>query len=155
MRKYDDYGKPSLKGVSPVALGDGPKWAKGQPEESMFSIYSSSVAGVYGAIVNKTNVEGILKLDCNATDFYAENPFPVFMLYNPYPSSHKVSYSAQSNAKLYDMLMHQFITQQAIKDTMIEMKAGEVLLIAELPPDAKISVKDSRIMCDGKVVAWK
>lgn len=155
LRKYDDYGKPSLKGVSPVALGDGPKWAKGQPEESMFSIYSSSVAGVYGAIVNKTNVEGILKLDCNATDFYAENPFPVFMLYNPYPSSHKVSYSAQSNAKLYDMLMHQFITQQAIKDTMIEMKAGEVLLIAELPPDAKISVKDSRIMCDGKVVAWK
>jgi hypothetical protein len=155
LRKYDDYGKPSLKGVSPVALGDGPKWAKGQPEESMFSIYSSSVAGVYGAIVNKTNVEGILKLDCNATDFYAENSFLVFMLYNPYPSSHKVSYSAQSKAKLYDMLTHQFITHQAIKDTMIEMKAGEVLLIAELPPDAKISVKDSRIMCDGKVVAWK
>ncbi len=155
LRKFDDYGKPSLKGVSPVALGDGPKWAKGQPEESMFSIYSSSIAGVYGAIVHKTNVEGILKLDCNATDFYAENPFPVFLLFNPYPSPKKVIYTAKSEAKIYDMLTHRFIHIGAGKETSIDMKAGEVLLIAELPPDADITVKNSRIMCDGKVVAWK
>lgn len=28
LRKTDDYGKASLKGVSPVAIGDGPKWIK-------------------------------------------------------------------------------------------------------------------------------
>ena len=40
LRKTDDYGKASLKGVSPVAIGDGPKWIKGNPTESMFSVYS-------------------------------------------------------------------------------------------------------------------
>lgn len=46
LRKTDDYGKASLKGVSPVAIGDGPKWIKGNPTESMFSVYSSSPVGI-------------------------------------------------------------------------------------------------------------
>src|SRR5699024_2725223 len=72
LRKADDYGKASLKGVSPVAIGDGPKWIKGNPTESMFSVYSSSPVGILGAIVCQTDVEGILRLDCNVTDFYVE-----------------------------------------------------------------------------------
>ena len=48
LRKTDDYGKASLKGVSPVAIGDGPKWIKGNPTESMFSVYSSSPVGIFG-----------------------------------------------------------------------------------------------------------
>ena len=31
LKKADDYGKESLKGVSPVAIGDGPKWIEGNP----------------------------------------------------------------------------------------------------------------------------
>ena len=79
LRKFDDYGKESLKGVSPVAIGDGPKWIDGNPTESMFSVYSSSPVGILGAIVDTTNVKGILKLDCNATDFYASRPYPVYL----------------------------------------------------------------------------
>lgn len=36
LRKVDYiYKKESLKGVSPVALGDGPQWVKAQAEASM------------------------------------------------------------------------------------------------------------------------
>ncbi|MGC4021758.1 MAG: hypothetical protein QM734_07350 [Cyclobacteriaceae bacterium] len=70
IRKTDlFYKKESLVGASPVALGDGPQWAKGQPEESMFSLYSSAQVGIFGSIVRKTNVEKILQINCNATDF--------------------------------------------------------------------------------------
>lgn len=155
LRKFDDYGKKSLVGVSPVALGDGPKWAPGQPEESMFSIYSSAVAGIYGAIVQKTNVEGILKLDCNATDFYAENPFPIYLIYNPYSQPQNISYVAQAESKLFDLLTHQYVSAAPGKDFTIEMKPGEVLLIAELPPDASLKVKNGRIYCNNQVVTWK
>ncbi|MDD4645491.1 MAG: hypothetical protein PHY99_05845, partial [Bacteroidales bacterium] len=84
LRKTDDMNNPALKGISPVAIGDGPKWVAGQPKESMFSLYSTSIAGVYGAIVNKTSVDGILALNCNVTDFYAANKYPVYLYYNPY-----------------------------------------------------------------------
>jgi hypothetical protein len=53
----------------------------------MFSVYSSAPIGVLGAIVEKTDVEGILQLDCNATDFYAPRPYPVYLYYNPYNES--------------------------------------------------------------------
>lgn len=155
LRKFDDYGKKSLAGVSPVALGDGPKWAPGQPAESMFSIYSSAVAGIYGAIVQKTNVEGILKLDCNATDFYADNPFPIYLIYNPYLQSQIISYVAQTESKLFDCLTHQYVSAKPGKYFSLEMKPGEVLLIAELPPDASLKVKNSRVYCNDTVVTWK
>ncbi len=72
IRKTDDYGRKDLKGISPVAIGDGPKWTSGQPDISMFSLYSSAQVGIFGAIVRKTNIDKILQLNCTATDFYAQ-----------------------------------------------------------------------------------
>ena len=84
LRKTDDYGKPELKGMSPVAIGDGPKWNEANPPESMFSVYSTAPVGILGATVHTTDVEGVLRLDANATDFYADKPYPVWLIYNPY-----------------------------------------------------------------------
>ena len=101
LRKFDDYGKESLKGVSPVAIGDGPKWIDGNPTESMFSVYSSSPVGILGAIVDTTNVKGILKLDCNATDFYASRPYPVYLYYNPYDIDEHINYQTHIHKDIF------------------------------------------------------
>jgi len=53
------------------------------------------------------------------------------------------------------MLTHRFIHPGAGRETSIDMEGDEVLLIAELPHDADITVKNSKIMCKGSVVAWK
>jgi hypothetical protein len=63
------YNKPELKGVHPVALGDGPNWTPTNPKESMFSLYSTSPVGIMGAMVDTTDVKMILRLNCNVTDF--------------------------------------------------------------------------------------
>ena len=47
LRKTDCYGKESLKGIEPVALGDGPNWTSANPAESMFSLYSTSPVGIW------------------------------------------------------------------------------------------------------------
>ena len=58
----------------------------------MFSIYSTSPVGVLGAIVEVTEVAGVLKLDCNATDFYSYPSYPVYLLYNPYQEEKELRY---------------------------------------------------------------
>ncbi len=77
IRKQDDYGKESLKGMSPVATGDGPKWVKGQPQESMFSLYSSCQVGIFGL---RSSRKQTLKRYCSwiatLTDFYSEDTWP-------------------------------------------------------------------------------
>lgn len=99
--RYEDiiYQREEHKGKHPIALGDGPLWNPANPPESMFSVYSTSATGIFGAIVETMDVEGILRLNCNATDFYAARPFPVYLMYNPFPEARTVGYAVGAEKK--------------------------------------------------------
>jgi hypothetical protein len=155
LRKFDDYGKESLKGISPVAIGDGPKWVKGQPQESMFSLYSSSQVGIFGSIIEKTNIEGILQLNCNATDFYAANTFPTYLYYNPYAEAKQVSINTPTESvDLYDVLTQQFLAKAITEETTFTIPAGAAQLIVVLPAGSDPEKKDNKILVNDKVIAY-
>lgn len=155
LRKTDDMNNPALKGISPVAIGDGPKWAAGQPQESMFSLYSTSIAGVFGAIVNKTGVEGILVLNCNATDFYAENKYPVYLYYNPYEESMTVTYSSDNSIDLFDIVSKRYMVKGERGNVSINLTAGEAALVVVLPAGTRLKAEGSKIKAGDTVIAYK
>lgn len=150
LRKEDDYGKESLKGVSPVAIGDGPKWIEGNPVSSMFSVYSTSPVGILGAIVDTTDVRGILKLDCNATDFFSERPYPVFLIYNPYPDDRYITYQAHGKYDLYDVVTKKYVARNVVEGQKVNIPAKKARLIYELPAGTKLTKKGNRIIADKK-----
>jgi hypothetical protein len=155
LRKADDLNNPTLKGISPVAIGDGPKWVAGEPKESMFSLYSTSIAGVFGAIVNKTEVEGILALDCNATDFYAENRFPVYLYYNPYEETKTVTYLSGKNIDLFDIISKKYLAKGEQGNVNICLNAREAALIVVLPAGTLLKKEGSKIMARDVVIAFR
>lgn len=148
LRKTDDYGKASLKGVSPVAIGDGPKWIKGNPTESMFSVYSSSPVGILGAIVCQTNVEGILRLDCNVTDFYTEKPYPVYLYYNPHKETKNITYQATQPCDLFDIVAKEYIAKNIKTNGSVEIPANDARVIVELPAGTELELKDGKIIAN-------
>lgn len=148
LRKTDDYGKASLQGVSPVAIGDGPKWIKGNPTESMFSVYSSSPVGILGAIVCQTDVEGILRLDCNVTDFYTEKPYPVYLYYNPYKETKTIRYQATQPCDLFDIVAKEYVAKSIKTNGSVEMPAGDARVIVELPAGTELQLKDGKIIAN-------
>ena len=148
LRKEDDYGKEELKGVSPVALGDGPKWIKGNPTASMFSVYSSSPVGILGAIVDTTDVKGILRLNCNATDFYAPRPYPVYLYYNPYEDVKDVTYQALGACDLFDIVAKEYVAKNVNGTTAINIPAKNARLIVELPAGTTLSVENNQIIAN-------
>lgn len=139
LRKTDDrYMPEEHKGLSPIALGDGPLWNEKNPPESMFSLYSTSAVGILGAIVAATDVEGILRLDCNATDFYASKPYPVYLYYNPYEEAKTVTYTTAGSGKdLLDIVSGKYLARKAGSQAKIEIPAGEAALVVELPAGYK------------------
>ncbi len=155
LRKFDDMNNPALKGVSPVALGDGPKWIDGQPEESMFSLYSTSIAGVFGAIVHKTEVEGILALDCNATDFYAGNEYPVFLYYNPYEEAKTVTYSSVKSVDLFDTLSKTYLAKGEAGNVSLQLPADEAVLVVVLPAGSSLHANGPQVKAGETVIAYK
>ena len=156
LRRTDDYGKESLKGVTPVAIGDGPKWIKGNPTESMFSVYSSSPMGIFGAIVKETNVEGILSLNCNATDFYAERPFPVYLYYNPYNETESVDFDAESKVDLFDIVSKKYVAKDVQGKTAFDIPADAARVVVVLPAGTTLMLKDGKIVANEKqIIAYK
>jgi hypothetical protein len=158
LRKVDyTYKKESLKGISPVALGDGPQWVKGQPETSMYSLYSSAQVGIFGSIVRKTNVERILQLNCTATDFYQKDSFPTYLYYNPYDTVKNVCFynMGKSQVDLYDALTHEYIGKGISEEGCFDISAKLSRLVVVLPAGSEIEVKSGQYMVADKIVAYK
>jgi hypothetical protein len=135
LRKTDCYDKPSLKGVTPVALGDGPNWIKGNPPQSMFSVYSTAPVGILGAIVSKTDVEGIIRINCNSTDFYMDREYPTYIYYNPYKETKSFTYKTDGKGTkdLYDIIEGKYLKKHVSSSTKIEIPNDRAMLIVEMP----------------------
>lgn len=156
LRKADDYGKESLKGVSPVAIGDGPKWIDGNPTESMFSVYSSSPVGILGAIVDTTNVKGILKLDCNATDFYSQKPYPVYLYYNPFDEDKVVEYTSAQQADLFDIVAKEYVARNIVEKGSFTIPAKAARIVVELPVETELTKEGQRIVANKQyIISYK
>jgi hypothetical protein len=155
IRKVDDYNKPALKGISPVSTGDGPKWTAGQPKESMFSLYSTSIAGIFGAIVHKTEVEGILALDCNVTDFYGDNKYPEFLYYNPYEVAKTVTYSSAGSVDLFDIISKSYLSKGEHGNISINLPPDAAALIIVLPAGTRLKTDGLKIKAGDTVIAYK
>lgn len=154
--RYEDlFDKPSLKGVHPVALGDGPNWHPNNPKESMFSLYSTSPVGIYGAMVDTTDVPMILRLNCNVTDFYAARPYPVYLYYNPYAESRSVTYHPGAKSDVFDIISKQYVARGIDVATQISIPAHQSVVLTELPAGTRIVRKGNRLIADGKVIAYQ
>jgi hypothetical protein len=154
--RYEDlFNKPELKGVHPVALGDGPNWNPNNPKESMFSLYSTSPVGILGAMVDTTDVTGILRLNCNTTDFYAEKPYPVYLYYNPHPETKTITYHPTVIADVFDIVSKEYVARGIDGATRIEIPANQARVLTELPAGTRIERKNNRLIANGHVIAYQ
>ncbi|ODT56870.1 MAG: hypothetical protein BGP01_13090 [Paludibacter sp. 47-17] len=156
LRREDIFGKPELKGVHPVALGDGPNWNPLNPKESMFSLYSTSPVGIMGAMVDTTDITGILRLDCNVTDFYAARPYPVYLYYNPHPEEKVVSYvPSGGKVDVFDSVSKQYLAKNIGSASGISIPAHQAVVLTELPAGTRISRKGNQLIANGHIIAYQ
>jgi hypothetical protein len=136
-----------------VAQGDGPLWAKGNPDVSQFSIYGSGHVGIFGSIIRPTDVAGILQLNLLATDFFRDKAWPSFLYYNPYAETKTIHLELGDTAvAVYNTITHTFITRQAKGSYAFTLPARSSAVLVFTPADAKALHKDGKLWVDGIVV---
>ena len=142
-RHYDKYSDPRLKGVEGVAIGDGPQWVKGNPPESMLSIYGSAYAGIFGAAVFPTNIEKILRLDCTVTDIFAPDAYPTYLYYNPYGEAKDVRIDlGDGKYDLYDIVSREYLLEDASGVRYFRIGADTPCVAVVLPHGAGLKVRN-------------
>lgn len=142
---------------APVAQGDGPQWVEGKnPLESQFSVYGSAHVGVFGSIIQSTNVEGILQLNLLATDFYHDKAYPTFLYYNPYKTSKTIYLQTPSGDKidLYNTVTGKFIRKNISGKTTVELRPLSAAVFVLVPSQSKISFEDRKMLANGVVIDY-
>ncbi|MBI9035015.1 MAG: hypothetical protein JEZ03_11150 [Bacteroidales bacterium] len=155
LKKVDAYNTEKFKGVSPIALGDGPNWVVSQPKLSMFSIYGSAHAGIFGSIIKKTNVEKILQLNCLATDFYRAKAYPTYLYFNPYNSAKEVEFNNEGSAvDLYDAISGTVMARNVEHKGSFSIKPDKACLIVVIPTGSKLNRSNGKVMANGVVISY-
>ncbi|MDV6169752.1 hypothetical protein R1T16_15045 [Flavobacterium sp. DG1-102-2] len=149
---HDQYQKVE----APVAQGDGPLWVPGKnPQESQLSVYGSGHVGIFGSIIKKTNIEGILQLDLLATDFFHDRAYPSFLYYNPFNESKIITVNAQKGKKVdvYDIVSGTFVAKN-ISSAKVKLSAKNSAVLVMVPVKGKVSYSGSKMLINDVVVDY-
>jgi len=148
--------RESWYGASPFATGDAvridreDKWA-----ETNFALYGSSHVGYLASIVDTTDVEGILRLDARATDFFQTDAYPTYLYYNPHDTQQSVTLDVgASSVDLYDLVNDTWVETGVSGEVTINIAADEAILISLVPTGATLTEELGVLYADGIAVDY-
>lgn len=146
-----------LQGVladeGPYALGDQVKLNKSFTD---ICPYGSAWSGMLAALVDTTNVEMILRIDCNATDFFGNRDFPTYLYFNPFHESRQIDYNAGGQpVQLYDLVNRKMLPGQFQGKAKLEIPASDVRLVLQLPAGVKPVWKGNKLYVNDKVIDYR
>ncbi|MFN4256222.1 MAG: hypothetical protein ACK4Q5_14575 [Saprospiraceae bacterium] len=136
---------PKFKGITPFAQGDGPLWAEGNPQESMFSVYGSGHVGLFGATIQKTNVPEILQIDCRATDFFKKSPaHPTYLFFNPHHEEKSVLLQVgPEKTDVFDTVSRQFVAKGVQGNIRFGVPPDDARILVLVPAGQKWHIQNN------------
>ena len=141
------------RNLSPYATGDPANHGWGP---SNYGLYGSSYVGILGALVNRTEVAEILRLDLLKTDYFHAPAWPTFLYFNPHPVAKKVSLDVgEQPCHLYDAATHRFVARNARAATDIDLPPDSAAVIVVIPASAKLQTRNGRLLADERVVDFR
>lgn len=158
LRKDLDHGNDFavFKGIladnGPYALGDQVKQYRSMTD---ICVYGSSWVGMLGAIVDTTNVKGILKLNCNATDFYSSKSLPSYLLYNPYAEAKSVALNVgDKKVNIYDRVSKKYLGKKVSGAINISLDPDSAVSLVLVPADLATVKRSGKLMAGSDVVDY-
>jgi hypothetical protein len=141
------------QGFSPFSTGDA---VQGGWAATNLALYGSSSIGYLGALVTKTNVDRILRLDLLATDFFRDEAYPSYLYYNSYSTPRQVLLDVGTDpVDIYEALSETF-THQAVSGVItLTLAANTAASIVICPANGAISYQKNKLLVNGVVVDYR
>ena len=158
-RTYDPHSviahealRQSMSGASPYSTGDA---IAGGWAATNFSLYSASSVGYAAAVIDTTDVTGILRLDLLRTDFSHAPAYPTFLFYNPDSQARSISLAVGDNAaNVYDLVSNANLATLVSGTVPIQVPSDAAVVAVIVPADASVTYSEGRMMAGGIVVDY-
>lgn len=141
------------EGISPRAMGDPllHGWAK-----TDFALYGAVCVGMIGGIIEQTNVDGILRIDCNKTDYYCEPTWPTYLYYNPHNKAKIIELKNVNNDKaVFDLVSEKKIKLNRSNNNTITIPAKSTMVLVEYPRNQDIIYQGNKLKAGDKLIGFK
>jgi hypothetical protein len=117
--------------------------------------YGSAWVGMLASIVDTTNVKKILKLDCNATDFFGNREYPTYLYFNPFYETRTVEMDAGNEpVKIYDLVSGKFIQNGVRGKTEISLEGDQAVVLVLIPDHVRTRVRDNRMFAGDVIIDY-
>jgi hypothetical protein len=150
---YESLREKALStGISPYATGDAMRndWAA-----TNLALYGASHAGIFGAIIDTTNVEKILKLDLLKTDYFRQSAYPSYLFYNPFSSDTNIVLTLpEGSYDIYDAVTDDFLSYGVSVETDLSIPADEAVLAVLTPASGTQRFELNQFLIDDVVVDY-
>ena len=144
--------KQKFQIFSPYSTGDA---LAGGWSATNLAIYGSSSVGYLGSIISTTNVDKILQLNLNATDFYADASFPTYCYYNPFDSPKAVLLEVGNGEHdLYETLTEKFIAVNKTGMVSIIIPAREAVIVVVTPSGGMVTYDKNKMLIANRIVDY-
>ncbi len=158
--QYDPYSyigheamRQSLYTASPYATGDAISGGWGYTN---LTLYSSSHVGIFGGIIDSTNIPMILKLDLLKTDYFHKDSYPSYLYYNPYQEAKSISINVGSESHdIYDAVSNSIIKTGVSGETTINISADAAVIAVIIPGNSTIIYRDNLALVNDKIIDFQ
>lgn len=138
--------------LSPFSTGDA---VVGGWAATNLALYGTSSIGYLGGMIEKTNIDRILRIDLRRTDFFAPPSYPTYLFFNPYSLPQAVQFDAGSAlSDIYGPLGETFLHQGVSGQVSLTIPPGQALIAVVTPANGVVTYDRNRMMVDGVVVDY-
>jgi hypothetical protein len=154
-------GDPVLLGWNPGLSPVDPKEYFAQRSEWFgnsaynLSLYMGNHVGFLGGIVDLTDVPGILRWDCLATDWFHRPAYPTHLYYNPFQEPRTITLQLAGPADLYDLVVGAFVARNAKSGNRLTLEPDQALVLVQVPIGAGIERRATRLLADGIIIDYR
>ncbi len=139
-------------GTSPYATGDAMSGGWGATN---LALYGSSHVGYLAAVVDSTNIPGILQLDVLATDWYHAPAYPTFLYYNSYDIPMQVDLPLDPGTyDIYELTSNQIVLSGVSDTAHLNIMEDSAWLVAIVPAGGTQVYQYEKLLIDGIVVDY-
>ena len=119
-------------------------------------LYGGSYAGFLGALIEPTEVEGILAIDPTATEVIPAKAYPTRLFFNPHDQTHSIQWElGDAQARVYEAIGNRVLLKSATGRQSFEIPPKQAMLLVKTPADQPLSRENDRLLCQGIVVDYR
>ena len=109
--------------------------------------------GFLCGILALTDVPGILRWDCVATDWFHAPAYPTYLFFNPHPAPKTFQTDVgPKTTDLYDAVSHQFVKRNVSGKVSLTLAPETAAVIVLAPHGGKTSIDQGRMTINGVTI---